>query len=319
MDEGRVYAEPPTLFDDYENRGFAEKDQDMMLAKTITPTDMKLVTPPQLTAEQKVQWEAYYTPLNEAFKKAQPEGKDLVRWRYQRYMHDYLACVKCVDDNVGRLLKYLDDEGLAENTIVVYSSDQGFYLGEHGWFDKRWIFEESLRMPLVIRWPGVTKPGSESKSIVSNLDFGETFLDAAGLKVPDDMQGRSLKPILEGNTPADWRKAFYYHYYEFPKPHHVRPHYGIVTDRYKLIRFYKPDVDYWELFDREKDPLELKSFYGDPEYAKVTADLMTQLTQLRKDLKVPSESEEQDWIFGGPRPGEEKKGPGPNAKKAEAK
>lgn len=319
MDAGRVYAEPPTLFDDFENRGFAEKDQDMMLAKTITPTDMKLVTPKQLNAEQKSQWDAYYNPINEAFTKANPQGQDLVRWRYQRYMHDYLACVKCVDENVGRMLKYLDDEGLAENTIVVYSSDQGFYLGEHGWFDKRWIFEESLRMPLLVRWPGVAKPGGESKSIVSNLDFGETFLDAAGVKVPEDMQGRSLKPILEGNTPADWRKSFYYHYYEFPQPHHVRPHYGVVTDRYKLIRFYKPDVDYWELFDREKDPLELKSFYGDPAYDQVTKDLMAELTKLRKDLKVPSEAEEQTWMYGGKRPGQEgKKGQGPNAKKAEA-
>lgn len=301
-DDGRVYEEPSTLFDDYENRGFAEKDQDMTLEKTITPKDMKLVSPPQLTPEQKAQWDEYYEPIKAAYEKANPQGKDLVRWRYQRYMHDYLACVKCVDENIGRLLKYLDDEGLAENTIVVYSSDQGFYLGEHGWFDKRWIFEESLRMPLVIRWPGHAKPGGESKSIVSNLDFAETFLDAAGIPVPGDMQGRSLKPILEGHTPDDWRKAFYYHYYEYPKPHHVRPHYGVVTDRYKLIRFYKPDVDYWELFDREKDPQELRSFYGDPEYAQVTKDLMAQLTQLRHDLKVPDE--EPDWVFGGKRPGE---------------
>ncbi len=263
----------------------------MTLEKTITAKDMKLVSPPQLTPEQKVQWDAYYNPINEAFLKANPQDKDLVRWRYQRYMHDYLACVKCIDENVGRMLKYLDDEGLSENTIVVYSSDQGFYLGEHGWFDKRWIFEESLRMPLVIRWPGVTKPGGQSKSIVSNLDFGETFLDAAGVKVPDDMQGRSLMPILEGNTPADWRKSFYYHYYEFPQPH-VRPHYGVVTDAdTSSSATTTPDVDYWELFDREKDPYELKSFYGDPAYADITKELMAELTKLRKDLKVPSEDQ----------------------------
>ncbi len=298
-DNDRVYDEPSTLFDGYENRGLAVKDQDMTLAKTITQLDMKLVAPKQLNPEQKQQWDAYYGPRNEAFRKANPQGKDLVHWRYQRYMHDYLACVRAVDENVGRVLKYLDDEGLSENTIVVYSSDQGFYLGEHGWFDKRWIFEESLRTPLMIRWPGVTKPGSEFKSIVSNVDFAETFLDAAGLPVPADMQGRSLKPVLEGKTPTDWRKSFYYHYYEYPSPHHVRPHYGVVTDQYKLVRFYGPDVDYWELYDRAKDPHELKSFFGDPEYAKITEELKAELQKLRAELKVPEKDE--SWFSGASR------------------
>ena len=304
-DNDRVYAEPETLFDDYENRGIAVKDQDMTLAKTITPKDMKLVAPPQLTAEQKTQWDAYYNPRNEAYAKANPQGKDLVRWRYQRYMHDYTACVKAIDESVGTLLKYLDDEGLSENTIVVYSSDQGFYLGEHGWFDKRWVFEESLRAPLVVRWPGVTKPGSVNKDIVSNLDFAETFLEAASVPVPADMQGHSLVPVLKGATPPDWRKSFYYHYYEYPTPHHVRPHYAVVTDRYKLVRFYAPDVDYWELYDREKDPHEMRSFYGNPEYEKVTADLKTEIARLRIELKVPEKDE--PWMFGGPRPGAGKK------------
>lgn len=298
-DNDRVYAEPDTLFDDYENRGFAVKDQDMTLEKTITPKDMKLVAPKNLNAEQRAQWDSYYNPRNEAFLKANPQGKDLVRWRYQRYMHDYLACVKAVDESVGRLLKYLDDEGLAENTIVVYSADQGFYLGEHGWFDKRWVFEESLRAPLLVRWPHVTKPGSESRQIVSNLDFAETFLDAAGLPIPADMQGHSLVPLLKGETPADWRKSFYYQYYEYPQPHHVRPHYGVITDRYKLLHFYAPDVDYWELYDREKDPHELRNYFGNPDYEKVTAELTTEVQRLRIELKVPEKDE--PWFYGGKR------------------
>jgi arylsulfatase A-like enzyme len=199
-------------------------------------------------------------------------------------MHDYLACVKAVDENVGRLLKFLDDEGLAQNTIVMFSSDQGFYLGEHGWFDKRWIFEESVRSPLMIRWPGVTKPGSVNKNIVSLLDFAETFLDVAGIKIPAEMQGRSLVPLCKGETPSDWRKSLYYHYYEFPVPHRVRPHYGVITDRYKLVHYYKPDVDDWELLDREKDPLEVKDFYNDPAYATTVKELMAELKRLRVEV-----------------------------------
>ena len=190
FDNDRVYPEPPTLFDDYANRGIAERDQDMTIEKTMNDVDVKLKTPPQLTPEQKKEWDAYYEPRNEKFRKANLSGKDLVRWKYQRYMHDYMACIKGVDDNVGRVLKYLDDNGLADNTIVVYASDQGFYLGEHGWFDKRWIFEESLRTPLLVRWPGVTKAGSVNDNLVSNLDFGETILDAANVPVPAEMQGR---------------------------------------------------------------------------------------------------------------------------------
>jgi arylsulfatase A-like enzyme len=194
-----------------------------------------------------------------------------------------------VDESVGRLLKYLDDEGLAENTIVVYASDQGFYLGEHGWFDKRWIFEESLRTPLLVRWPGVVKPGSVNDDLVSNIDFAATFLEAAGLPAPADMQGHSLVPLLSGRTPDDWRKSFYYEYYEYPQPHHVRPHHGVVTSRYKLVRFDRPDLDAWELFDREKDPQELRSVYDDPAYAGVVAELKRELARLRSELKVPAE------------------------------
>ncbi|MCX6950751.1 MAG: sulfatase, partial [Verrucomicrobia bacterium] len=187
FDHDRVYPEPATLFDDYSGRGIAEHDQDMTIAKTFTERDAKLIAPPGLTPEERKAWDAYYEPRNAKFRAANPTGKDLVRWRYQRYMHDYLATVKAVDENVGRVLDYLDREGLADNTIVVYASDQGFYLGEHGWFDKRWIFEESVRTPLLVRWPGVTKAGTSSKALVSNLDFAETFLDAAGVPVPSEM------------------------------------------------------------------------------------------------------------------------------------
>lgn len=288
-DGDRTYPEPPTLFDDYSGRGKAEHDQDMTIAGTMTSNDLKLVAPPQLTPEQKKVWDAYYEPRNKTYRDAKLSGDDLVRWRYNRYMHDYLGCIKGVDESVGRLLKYLDDEGLAENTIVVYTADQGFYLGEHGWFDKRWIFEESLRAPLLIRWPGVTKAGSVRDEMVSNLDFAETFLDAAGQPIPGAMQGHSLVPILKGEAPADWRKSFYYEYYEYPDPHHVRPHYGVVTDRHKLVHFYTPDVDYWELFDLKTDPLELKDVSADPANAPLVAELKTEIGRLRSQLKVPDQ------------------------------
>lgn len=286
-DHDRQYPEPATLFDDYSGRGLAERDQDMTIEKTMNARDIKMTVPAQLNDQQRQAWNAYYEPRNEKFRQAKLSGADLVRWKYQRYMHDYLGCIKAVDESVGRVLDFLDAEGLADNTLVVYASDQGFYLGEHGWFDKRWIFEESLRTPLLVRWPGITKPGSVSKDIVSNVDFAQTFLEAAGVSAPAEMQGRSLAKVLAGQTPDDWRKSFYYHYYEYPTPHHVRPHYGVVTDRYKLVHFYAPDIDAWELFDLVKDPQELKSVYGEPEYAGVQRDLERELARLRTDLKVP--------------------------------
>ena len=287
FDKDRVYPEPPTLFDDYANRAKAVGENDMTLEKTITPKDMKLIRPPQLDAEQSAVWDSYYEPRNEAYRKANLAGKDLVRWRYQRYMHDYLACVKSVDDNVGRVLKYLEAEGLAENTIVIYSADQGFYLGEHGWFDKRWIFEESVRTPLLVRWPGVTQAGSVNKSLVANVDLAQTFLDMAGVPAPADMQGRSLRPLLAGQVPADWRKEFYYHYYEYPEPHHVSPHYGVITENHKLVHYYGVGHDAVDLFDTAKDPLELRSFAGQKEYADIQADLEARLKRLRAELQVP--------------------------------
>jgi arylsulfatase A-like enzyme len=286
-DGDRAYPEPATLFDDYNGRGKAEHSQDMTIAKTMGSADLKLIPPPQLTASQRSLWDAYYEPRNEAFRKANLTGEALVRWKYNRYLHDYLGCIKAVDESVGKLLAHLDAEGLAENTLVVYASDQGFYLGEHGWFDKRWIFEESLRTPLLVRWPGIVKPASINSDLVSNLDFAETFLEAAGAAIPVEMQGRSLVPLLGGKTPADWRKSFYYHYYEFPGPHSVRRHYGVVTDRYKLVHFYGDDVDEWELFDLKSDPRELRSVFGRAEYSNARRSLEGELTRLRTQLRVP--------------------------------
>lgn len=295
-DKDRKYPEPDTLFDDYAGRGKAEHEQDMTIAKTMTDTDLKFKAPANLTGEQKKAWDEYYEPRNRAFREAKLEGKDLVRWKYNRYLHDYLGCIKAVDESVGRILDYLDQEKLSENTIVVYSSDQGFYLGEHGWFDKRWIFEESLRTGLMIRWPGHMKLGGVNGDMVSNIDFAPTFLEAAGVDLPNDLHGRSLIPILKGETPKDWRKSFYYHYYEYPGPHNVRRHYGVVTDQYKLVHFYEPDVNYWELFDLKNDPKELTSVFDKPDYATIRKDLETELARLRKELKVPDPDPAQTEI-----------------------
>lgn len=251
--------EPETLFDDWSHRGTAARDQQMTIAEHLTPTDLKVPPPAGLS------------------------GRALTSWKYQRYMKDYLRCVASVDDNVGRVLDYLDRTGLAKNTIVIYTSDQGFFLGDHGWFDKRFMYEESLRMPLVIRWPGHIRPGSTCDKMVLNLDFAETFLDCAGQAAPADMQGRSFRGILEGQPPADWRTSMYYRYYEFPQPHHVHPHYGVRTEQYKLIHY--PGLGEWELFDLAKDPRELRSVYGDAAYAKVEGDLKAELARLRQQYK----------------------------------
>ena len=299
--------EPDTLFDDYSNRSEILKDNEMMIAKHMMyDYDLKVTGSKEkdvlgrafknnererMTPEQRQKWDAAYEPKNEKFKAAKLTGKDLVRWKYQRYIKDYLRCVTSVDDNVGRLLDYLDNSGLADNTIVVYSSDQGFYLGEHGWYDKRWMYEESFRMPFLIKWPGVTKAGERTRSLAQNIDFAPTFLNAAGVSVPADMQGRSLKPLLTGKTPAAWRKSIYYHYYERGE-HHVPAHEGVRTDRYKLIRFY--DTDEWELFDLKKDPQEMVSVYSDADYAPVVRMMKAELASLKAEYKVPPIQSKKD-------------------------
>ncbi|MCH8243793.1 MAG: DUF4976 domain-containing protein, partial [Planctomycetes bacterium] len=207
---------------------------------------------------------------------------------YQRYIKDYLRCVAAVDDNIGRMLTYLDESGLAKNTVVIYSSDQGWYLGDHGWYDKRWMYEESLIMPLIVRWPGVAEAGAVNSDLVSNVDFAETFLDIAGLsnRIPADMQGRSFMPILQGQKPDDWRRSFYYHYYEFPGAHSVAKHFGVRTETHKLIHYYR--LGEWELFDLAKDPDELKSVYDDPAYAAVRDSLKKELVRLQKEVDEPN-------------------------------
>ena len=291
--------EPDSLFDDYSGRGTAAHKQDMTIDVTMRMVrDSKVWDPDdkndknakailgRMNEKQKAQWTAAYGPKNRALLKADLKGKDLIRWKYQRYMKDYLRCIRSVDDSVGEVLDYLEANGLAENTLVMYSSDQGFYLGEHGWFDKRFMYEESFRMPLVAKWPGVIRPGRVNKDLVQNLDFAQTFLDVCGVDQPEDMQGASFKPILEGKTPKNWRDSLYYHYYEYPGPHSVRRHEGVATKRYKLIYFY--DLDEWEFYDLQKDPAEMKSEYDNPKYNKKIVELKVELARLRKLYKVPA-------------------------------
>jgi arylsulfatase A-like enzyme len=237
----------------------------------------------RMTPEQKAKWDENYRAIEEEFAKQDPKGKDLELWKYQRYMQDYLACVRSLDNSIGEVLDYLDKHGLADNTIVIYTSDQGFYLGEHGWFDKRFMYEQSFRTPLVMRYPGHIKPGTKCDKLVQNIDYAPTFLDLAGVPVPDDIQGISLTPLWEEKNPK-WRDALYYHYYEFPNEHMVKRHYGIRTKRYKLIHFYN-DIDEWECFDLEKDPDEMRNQYDNPEYAAVIKDLKKQLNDLQVQYK----------------------------------
>ena len=279
--------EPATLFDDYTGRASPAAEQGMTIAHHLTVGDLKLEPPSSMNEAQVARWREVYDPRNEAFHAAGLEGDDLTRWKYQRYVKEYLRTVAGVDDNVGRLLDYLDENGLADNTVVIYSSDQGWYLGEHGWYDKRWMYEESLQTPLLVRWPGHIQPGSVSSTMVSNLDFAATFLDLAGVEVPDDIQGRSLKPIFLGETPADWRTSHYYHYYEYPGYHCVERHYGVRTSQYKLIYFYNRDE--WELFDLENDPMEMNSVYEDEVYTDIVMELKEELTRLREHYAVPED------------------------------
>ncbi|HIG31104.1 MAG TPA: DUF4976 domain-containing protein [Verrucomicrobiales bacterium] len=242
----------------------------------------------RMSSEQLKAWRAAYGPKDAAFHAANLKGKDLVRWKFQRYAKNYLRCVKGVDESVGRLRTTLKELGLDENTIVIYSSDQGFYIGDHGWYDKRWMYEESLKMPFIIKWPGVTKAGSRSKRLIQNLDYAETFLDIAGVKIPSDMQGLSLVPLLKGESPKNWRKSLYYHYYV----HMVPRHYGIRTQRYKLMHFYQFGNE-WEMYDLKTDPDELTNLYGKSEHAKLTKRLKKQLTALQVHYEEDSDLSEK--------------------------
>ncbi|TRZ43658.1 sulfatase family protein [Robertkochia solimangrovi] len=252
------------------------------LANNPWTTDFDRMSP-----EQREVWDEAYQAKNDAFHRANLKGRALAEWKGQRYLHDYLATVAAVDESVGSLLDYLEANGLAENTLVVYTSDQGFYLGEKGWFDKRFMYEESFRTPLLMRYPKVIAPGTENDAMVQNLDFAETFLDFAGAsQYKKDMQGESLKPMLTGTMKeADFRNILYYHYYDYPAFHMVKKHYGIKTGRYKLMHFYD-DIDAWEFYDLTSDPEELKNLIDDPEYEDIIAELQRKLDSVQDVYKV---------------------------------
>ena len=293
---------PGNYFDDYSTRTRAAHEQEMEIATHMDEIyDLKLgfdvpkekqvgmaaIWPDvfnRFTPEEKQKWEAAYGPSNEAFYKAHLTGRELAIWKYQRYMKEYLRCVQSVDDNVGRLMDYLKANGLDKNTIIIYTSDQGFFLGEHGWFDKRWMYEESFRTPLIVSWPGVTKTKMTTSSMVQNLDFAETFLDMAGLPIPADMQGKSIVPVLKGKLKGDLHDALYYHFYENLE-HKVARQIGVKTDRYKLIYFYENNE--WELYDLQKDRHEMHNVYNDASYSKVRSMMKEKLIALKKQYRDP--------------------------------
>jgi arylsulfatase A-like enzyme len=319
----RKFREPATLFDDYEGRGTAAKTAEMNILKHMNwAGDSKLypetmaelgIEPTVLNPnnqswdlnafertigryneEQKAVWDEVYGPINEEFKKLYPDmsQEDLMRWRYQRYMQDYLGTIAGIDEGVGQVLDYLDKAGLADNTIVVYTSDQGFYLGEHGWFDKRFMYEESFRTPLLVRYPKEIKPGTRIDKLVQNLDFAPTLLDYVGIEAPEEMQGESFRKLVSGET-DQWRDAVYYTYYEYPSVHMVKRHYGVATERYKLIHFYY-DIDEWEMYDLETDPMEMRNVYHDPAFADVRKMLHEKLDSLREHY---GDSDELNEMF----------------------
>jgi arylsulfatase A-like enzyme len=312
----KTFPEPDNLFDNFAGMGRAAKEQQMQISTDMwEDQDLKIANPADLegnyeikgyqenkadvsranqrgngltqlradysrmTTSEKAKFNEAYKQRNEEFRERKMTGKELTSWKYQQYMRDYMATVLSIDENIGRLMKYLEDIGELNNTIIIYTSDQGFYLGEHGWFDKRFMYEESQRTPFLVRYPKGIKAHTVSKALTMNIDITPTLLDFAGLRIPEEIQGRSLKPVLEldGIAPADWREAVYYHYYEYPGWHSVKRHYGIRTNRYKLIHFYN-DINEWELYDLKGDVSEKKNVYNDPRY-KLVREYMNRLLQ----------------------------------------
>jgi len=263
--------EPETLYDDYAHRASAAAAAEMRVGSHMSSEDLKCEIPKEL-----------------------PENS-LRKWAYQRYIKDYLRVVAGIDDNVGRVLDYLDEEDLAEETLIVYTSDQGFFLGDHGWYDKRFMYEESIRMPFILRYPKEVKPSSVNDDIILNIDFAPLFLDLAGVSAPADFQGRSFRPILQGHTPQDWRRAMYYRYWMHKTHHNVYAHYGLRTKRHKLIYYYSDPLDQpgalaetyepeWELFDLQKDPCELNNVYDDSACVDTAAELKRELHRIQKEV-----------------------------------
>jgi len=280
--------EPSTLFDDYSGRARPISQNRARMLEEMNDHRLMIKYSSKHTPEQFKPFDDYFRPRNEAMLAANLNDVERTKWNYQRYIKNYLRCVKAVDESIGQLLEYLDESGLADNTIVIYSSDQGFYLGEHGLFDKRWMYEESLRSPLLVRWPGVAKAGTiNDTDIVSNLDFAQTFLDLAGAEIPGDMQGRSLVPIFKNETPQDWREYHYYHYYEHGG-HGVPLHFGVTNGRFKLIRYPVDENNTWELFDLKNDPMEMENIYGQAN-PEIQQNLLAQLNRLRTAYDLPKD------------------------------
>ena len=298
--EDKVFPLPETFYDDYDGRPAAAA-QEMSIAEDMDLIyDLKMIAPGKdsrlrglyesflgrMKPDERAAWDRFYNPLIEDFYKRDLKGRELAEWKFQRYMRDYMKTVKSLDDNVGRVLDYLEEKDLLKNTLVVYTSDQGFYMGEHGWFDKRFMYEESMRTPLIMRLPDGFSRRGDITELVQNIDYAPTFLELAGAAVPDDIQGLSLVPLLKGEHPDDWRTALYYHFYEYPAEHMVKRHYGIRTDRYKLIHFYN-DIDEWELYDMQNDPHELDNLYGREGYDELTAELKSRLLSLQEQYGDP--------------------------------
>jgi len=293
--DDKKFEIPANFYDDYKGRPAAAKHEMGIYKDLDVVYDLKMLDKEgeiktgyrkwfenqynRMDSLQKAAWDAYYTPIINDFKEKKYQGKELAEWKFNRYMQDYLRTIQSVDDGVGEILDYLEENGLTENTIIVYTSDQGFYLGEHGWFDKRFMYEESFRTPILMKYPKEIKPGTVIDELVQNLDFAPTFLDYAGVEIPKDIQGESFRKLVNGEA-SEWRDAIYYTYYEFPGEHHVKRHYGIRTKQYKLIHFYY-DIDTWELYDLEKDPSEMNNLYNNPDYAAVQKDMHQKLIDLR--------------------------------------
>ncbi|WP_295128949.1 sulfatase [uncultured Chitinophaga sp.] len=296
---------PSNFYDDYKDR-IAAKNQDMTIDKTMRMVeDLKVHVDWQrktglfsrMTPAQQAPFQAYYEGVTKDFDEKKPTGKALAEWKFQRYMKDYLATARSLDRNIGRLLDYIDASGLAENTVVIYASDQGFYMGEHGWFDKRFIYDESMRTAFMMRYPGVIKPGTQSDALMANIDWAPTMLDIAGVKAPADIQGRSFLPLVKtGSKNPAWRDAVYYHYYEYPEPHHVYPHFGLRSKQYTLVHFYG-ETDSWELYDLKKDPTQQHNVYKDAKYQQVIGGLKKQLKGLIEEYK----DEEAMKVFNSSR------------------
>lgn len=303
--DGTEFPVPENFFDTYEGRAAAGLQEMSVIRDMRMSYDLKITSAQgdsltrteqdylwylnrRMTPEQREAWLKEYDSISEAYRTNPPQGDELALFKLNRYLTDYLRTIESVDRNTGRLLDYLEEAGLLENTLVVYTSDQGFYLGEHGWFDKRFMYEESFRTPLMMRLPESLTAHGDITEMVQNIDYAPTFLELAGVKPPEEMQGVSLVPLLKGEKPKKWRDALYYHYYEYPAEHAVRRHYGIRTDRYKLIHFYN-DIDQWELYDLTADPHEMYNLIDDPAYDRVEKKLRKKLVALRKEYNVPED------------------------------